>query len=90
VNEGAAHPLGIAKAGLLRDAFDRLGGGLHALPRHLDAAMKTATARRCGGDRARAAARTKVAVADLDEFHRFLTQVLTRIVGVANPAPSSR
>ena len=26
----------------------------------------------------------KVAVADLDEFHRFLTQVLTRIVGVAN------
>lgn len=26
----------------------------------------------------------KVAVADLDEFHRFLTQVLTRIDGVAN------
>lgn len=26
----------------------------------------------------------KVAVADLDEFHRFLTQVLTRIEGVAN------
>jgi Lrp/AsnC family leucine-responsive transcriptional regulator len=26
----------------------------------------------------------KVAVTDLDEFHRFLTQVLTRIVGVAN------
>ena len=26
----------------------------------------------------------KVAVADLDEFHRFLTQILTRIVGVAN------
>jgi len=26
----------------------------------------------------------KIAVADLDEFHRFLTQVLTRIDGVAN------
>jgi len=26
----------------------------------------------------------KIAVADLDEFHRFLTQVLTRIEGVAN------
>jgi DNA-binding Lrp family transcriptional regulator len=26
----------------------------------------------------------KVAVADLDEFHRFLTQILTRIDGVAN------
>ena len=26
----------------------------------------------------------KVAVADLDDFHRFLTQVLTRIEGVAN------
>ncbi|WP_333823830.1 Lrp/AsnC family transcriptional regulator [Pinisolibacter sp.] len=26
----------------------------------------------------------KVAVADLDEFHRFLTQILTRIEGVAN------
>jgi DNA-binding Lrp family transcriptional regulator len=26
----------------------------------------------------------KLAVADLDEFHRFLTQVLTRIDGVAN------
>ena len=26
----------------------------------------------------------KVAVADLEEFHRFLTQVLTRIEGVAN------
>jgi DNA-binding Lrp family transcriptional regulator len=26
----------------------------------------------------------KVAVADLDEFHRFLTQVITRIDGVAN------
>lgn len=26
----------------------------------------------------------KVAVADLDEFNRFLTEVLTRIVGVAN------
>ena len=26
----------------------------------------------------------KVAVADLDEFHRFLTQVLTRVDGVAN------
>jgi hypothetical protein len=35
-DEGAAHPLRIAKAGGLRDAFDRLAGGLHALPRHLD------------------------------------------------------
>jgi Lrp/AsnC family leucine-responsive transcriptional regulator len=26
----------------------------------------------------------KIAVADLDDFHRFLTQVLTRIEGVAN------
>jgi DNA-binding Lrp family transcriptional regulator len=26
----------------------------------------------------------KVAVADLDEFHRFLTQTLGRIAGVAN------
>ena len=25
-----------------------------------------------------------IAVADLDDFHRFLTQVLTRIEGVAN------
>src|ERR1700688_3115458 len=35
-DEGAAHPLRIAKAGQFRNAFDRLAGGLHALPRHLD------------------------------------------------------
>src|SRR3954468_21013517 len=35
-DEGAAHPLRIAKAGELRDALDRLTGGLHALARHLD------------------------------------------------------
>src|SRR6185437_6311339 len=35
-DEGAAHPLRIAKAGRLRDALDRLTGRLHALPRHFD------------------------------------------------------
>src|SRR6266851_2683810 len=35
-DEGAAHPLRIAKAGYLRDALDRLAGGLHAMPGHLD------------------------------------------------------
>jgi hypothetical protein len=35
-DEGAAHPLRITKAGRLRDVLDRLAGGLHALPRHLD------------------------------------------------------
>jgi hypothetical protein len=35
-DEGAAHPLRIAKAGGLRHALDRLAGGLHALPRHFD------------------------------------------------------
>jgi hypothetical protein len=36
-DQGAAHPLGIPKAGDFSDAFDRLGGGLYALARHLDA-----------------------------------------------------
>jgi len=31
-DEGAAHPLRVAKAGYFRDAFDRLAGRLHALP----------------------------------------------------------
>jgi acyl-CoA thioesterase-1 len=35
-DEGAAHPLRIAKAGGLRDAPDRFAGGLHALPGHFD------------------------------------------------------
>ena len=35
-DEGAAHPLRIAKSGQFRDALDRFAGGLHALPRHLD------------------------------------------------------
>jgi hypothetical protein len=35
-DEGAAHPLRIAKAGGLRDVLDRLAGGLHAQPRHFD------------------------------------------------------
>src|SRR6185437_4036124 len=36
-DESAPHPLGIAEAGDLGDALDRLAGGLHALARHLDA-----------------------------------------------------
>ena len=36
-DEGAAHPLRIAEAGGFGDPLDRLAGGLHALPRHLDA-----------------------------------------------------
>src|SRR5438270_5800773 len=35
-DEGAAHPLGIAKAGRLRDVLDRLASGLHARARHFD------------------------------------------------------
>src|SRR5713101_9938933 len=35
-DESAAHPLRIAKAGQLRNPFDRFAGGLHALARHLD------------------------------------------------------
>jgi hypothetical protein len=35
-DEGAAHPLRIAKAGRFGDAFDRLAGGFHPQPRHLD------------------------------------------------------
>jgi cell volume regulation protein A len=35
-DESSAHPLRIAKAGGLRNAFDRFARGLHPLPRHLD------------------------------------------------------
>jgi len=35
-NEGAAHPFRVAKTGEFCDALNRLAGGLHPLPRHLD------------------------------------------------------
>src|SRR3954468_22698137 len=50
-DEGAAHPLRIAKAGLLRDALDRLAGGLHALPRHFDTQALHRLRRRAAGFR---------------------------------------
>src|SRR5689334_23903286 len=36
-DEGAPHPLRIAKTGDLSNALDRLAGGLHTRLRHLDA-----------------------------------------------------
>ena len=48
-DEGAAHPLGIAKAGGLCDAFDRLAGGLHPIPRHLDPQTLDRLRRRSAG-----------------------------------------
>jgi hypothetical protein len=35
-DKGAPHPIRIAKPTKLRDAFDRLTGGLHPLARHFE------------------------------------------------------
>src|SRR5882672_999647 len=48
-DEGAAHPLRIAKAGGFGNALDRLAGGLDALTRHLDAQALDRLRRRGAG-----------------------------------------
>jgi hypothetical protein len=42
-DEGAPHPIRIAKPGELRDAFDRLAGRLHPAPPHQQAMLVRGT-----------------------------------------------